>query len=817
MKRLICFLVICGFVVCIVGKVSAAGYLTYSFDDGEITTYTNAYPILADHGQVATANPRLDGILAGWSRAMNAQQLLELEAAGWEICSHSVTHPGLPGLPLTYADETPAAPNSAERELEMSKIGFFNLGLNVQNFVVPGSAWNDELATLSARYYNSAGTGGSSGNALPLENRWSLLRREVTTKDSVSDVTALIKKEIINDNKWFILIFHVICETEDCGYEPWSETKLEELATWVKDHGITVVTQQRGLELSSASIPGTVAMPTITPSGGTFSDSVAVALQGTTPGATIYYTTDGSTPSTGSNQYVSPFTLTADATVKAYAVASGYSDSAVAITVFTEASATGKQPYGGIAWSIPGPIEVEDYDTGGEGFAYHDTTLGNKGSQYRSDGVDIWYSNGVGYYIGASATGEWLEYSVDVAAAGSYRFDFEVAGPNSGRQMRVDVDGVNATGTINVPNTGSWSTWQTVSAMADLNTGSHVFRIVFIVGGFDFNRIDVVATTAETPTISPNGGSFSGSVQVSLSTTTAGTSIYYTTNGSTPTTSSTKYTGPFTLSNTATVKAIAVATGYNNNSAVASATFTGSSTPTSATPVITPNGGSFSGSVQVSLSTTTAGASIYYTTNGATPTTGSTKYTGLFTLNNTTTVKAIAVATGYSNSADASAVFTATSAAGQQPYGGIPSSIPGTIEVEDYDTGSEGVAYHDTTLGNKGSQYRSDDVDIWYSSGVGYYIGANATGEWLEYSVDVETTGQYSLDMSVATPNSGRAMHIELDGVDITGTISVLNTGSWNTWGTVSTTVNLTSGEHVLRVVFDVGGFDFNWINIFRI
>ncbi|UCF01309.1 MAG: hypothetical protein JSV14_13160 [Deltaproteobacteria bacterium] len=180
---------------------------------------------------------------------MNVQQLLELEAAGWEICSHSVTHPGLPFLPLTYADETPAAPNSAERELEMSKIGFNDLGLNVQNFVVPGSSWNDDLATLSARYYNSAASGGKYGNTLPLENRWWIRRKGVGTSHSVSDITAWIEQEI-NDNKWLILIFHAIIETEDLGYEPWSETKLAELATWVEDQGISVVTQQRGLELS---------------------------------------------------------------------------------------------------------------------------------------------------------------------------------------------------------------------------------------------------------------------------------------------------------------------------------------------------------------------------------------------------------------------------------------------------------------------------------------------------------------------------------------------------------------------------------------
>ena len=249
MKQLSCFLVIYSF-VCIVGKVGATGYLTYSFDDGNKSTYTKAYPILASHGQVGTANPVLKYILSGYKCCMNAEQLLELEDAGWEICSHSVTHPDLRTLPLTYADETSEAPNSAERELEMSKLGFIDLGLNVQNFIVPGSGWNDDLATLSASYYNSAATGGKYGNTFPLENRWYIRRRNVATIDSVSDSTAWIEKEI-NDNKWLILIFHDICEEEDCGYEPWSETKLNELVTWVEDQGISVVTQQHGLELST--------------------------------------------------------------------------------------------------------------------------------------------------------------------------------------------------------------------------------------------------------------------------------------------------------------------------------------------------------------------------------------------------------------------------------------------------------------------------------------------------------------------------------------------------------------------------------------
>ena len=265
----------------------------------------------------------------------------------------------------------------------------------------------------------------------------------------------------------------------------------------------------------------------------------------------------------------------------------------------------------------------------------------------------------------------------------------------------------------------------------------------------------------------------------------------------------------------------------HNNSAVSSATFTRSSTttPTAARPTITPNGGSFSSSVQVSLKSATSGSTIYYTTNGSTPSAGSTRYTGPFTLTATATVRAFALASGYNNSAVASATFTKSTSGGggtgggtptggsQQSYGGSPRSVPGTIEAEDYDTGGEGAAYHDTSAGNKGGQYRTDGVDIWKAYNE-YYTGANSNGEWLEYTVNVATSGTYSLDLNVATPNNGRKMRVKLDGKDITGSISVPNTGGWLEWETVMTTVQLSAGNHVLRVEFELGGLNFDWIDI---
>ena len=132
---------------------------------------------------------------------------------------------------------------------------------------------------------------------------------------------------------------------------------------------------------------------------------------------------------------------------------------------------------------------------------------------------------------------------------------------------------------------------------------------------------------------------------MAISDVTSNATIYYTTNGTAPTASSTKYTGPITVSSTETLEAIAIATG-NINSAVASAAYTISSPTPVSTPTFSPAGGTYTSAQSVTISDATSGATIYYTTNGTTPTTSSTAYTGPITVSSTETLEAIAVVTG---------------------------------------------------------------------------------------------------------------------------------------------------------------------------
>ncbi|HEV2762713.1 MAG TPA: carbohydrate-binding protein, partial [Pyrinomonadaceae bacterium] len=130
---------------------------------------------------------------------------------------------------------------------------------------------------------------------------------------------------------------------------------------------------------------------------------------------------------------------------------------------------------------------------------------------------------------------------------------------------------------------------------------------------------------------------------------------------------------------------------------------------------------------------------------------------------------------------------------GQSPYGGTPIPVPGIIQAENFDEGGEGVAYHDTTAGNaNGSVYRSTDVDMWEDDGR-ILVNSTAGGEWLEYTINVSANGTYSLLTQLWAYSDGGSFHIEIDGVDVTGTLSIPNTG-WGNWDTVTKTgVQLTA------------------------
>jgi Legume lectin domain/Chitobiase/beta-hexosaminidase C-terminal domain len=176
---------------------------------------------------------------------------------------------------------------------------------------------------------------------------------------------------------------------------------------------------------------------------------------------------------------------------------------------------------------------------------------------------------------------------------------------------------------------------------------------------------------AATPQVTPAAGSYTSSVKVTLADSTSGATITYTTDGSTPIPGSHGTAiasgGSFTLTSSATVTAIASASGFTaSNLATAVYSITVPPPPAAATPQITPAAGTYSGSVTVSITDTTSGATITYTTDGSTPVPGSHGTAiasgGSFTLASSATVEAIASASGFTNSSAATTAYTVTAA-----------------------------------------------------------------------------------------------------------------------------------------------------------
>jgi PKD repeat protein len=147
-------------------------------------------------------------------------------------------------------------------------------------------------------------------------------------------------------------------------------------------------------------------------------------------------------------------------------------------------------PYNG-PHTIPGTLQAEDYDLGGEGVAYHDTTAGNEGGVYRQDDVDIETLDTDGSpNIGWIRAGEWLAYTVNVGSAGTYDAGFRVASSHAGSSVRVYLDdGTTPIATVNIPNTGDWPVFQTVPVPVTLPAGQHRLILAFPTDYVNINWI----------------------------------------------------------------------------------------------------------------------------------------------------------------------------------------------------------------------------------------------------------------------------------------------------------------------------------------
>jgi beta-glucanase (GH16 family) len=146
----------------------------------------------------------------------------------------------------------------------------------------------------------------------------------------------------------------------------------------------------------------------------------------------------------------------------------------------------------------------------------------------------------------------------------------------------------------------------------------------------------------------------------------------------------------------------------------------------------------------------------------------------------------------------------------QRPYQGVAGVIPGRIEAEHYDEGYPGDSFQDSDPGNNGFALRDEDVDVQVCTEGGHNVGWIRNGEWMEYTVQVQTAGTYRVSARVASPSAGGSFRIEVDGQDRTGPIAVPNTGGWQAWATTEGEIQLETGTRVIRFAKNDSSNDFN-------
>lgn len=146
-------------------------------------------------------------------------------------------------------------------------------------------------------------------------------------------------------------------------------------------------------------------------------------------------------------------------------------------------------PYNGTPFAVPGKIEAEEFDFGGDGYAYYDKDAENRNGTTRDEGVDM-SATAIGY----TEEGEWLEYTVDIKCDDAYTLEAKVASGSDGSSFKLYLDNEPITGVISVPNTGDWETFTTVTEEIDnLPSGVHILKLEITGSWLDMDNMVFVS------------------------------------------------------------------------------------------------------------------------------------------------------------------------------------------------------------------------------------------------------------------------------------------------------------------------------------
>jgi hypothetical protein len=434
-------------------------------------------------------------------------------------------------------------------------------------------------------------------------------------------------------------------------------------------------------------VPPPPSTPVFAPPAGIYNSAQSVSI--TSTGATsIYYTTDGSTPTAASTLYVGPVSIATTTTLSAIGVNTGGS-SPVASGTYTILPST--PVFAPAAGTYNAAQSVSITSTGATSIYYTtDGSTPTTASTLYAGPVSIATTTTLNA-IGVNASGS------SPVASGTYTIlpSAPVFAPAAGTYSSAQSVSITCAGATSIYYTTDGSTPTTAStlyagpvAIATTTTLRAIGANASGSGPVTSGTYTILPPPPAAPVLTPPAGTYSTAQSVSI-TSTGATSIYYTTDGSTPTTASTLYTGPVSIASTTTLSAIGVNAG--GSSPVTSGTYT-ILPPPPAAPAFAPPAGTYSTAQSVSI-TSTGATSIYYTTDGSTPTTASTLYTGPVSIASTTTLSAIGVNAGGSSPVTSGTYTILPPPPAAPAFTPPPGTYSGIQSVSIASTGATGIYY----------------------------------------------------------------------------------------------------------------------------
>jgi beta-glucanase (GH16 family) len=428
------------------------------------------------------------------------------------------------------------------------------------------------------------------------------------------------------------------------------------------------------------------APPKLSPAGGKYTRPQKVTITDSTPGAAIYYALHGATPGTHSARYSTPLEVESTESVEAIAAASGYSNSTVTRGDFTidelQTAEPEFLPAGGV-YGKEQKVAIADKTPDASIYYTMDGSVPTLTSTKYTGRIPVTGKETL------RAIAEAPDYKPSKVSSAGYAIDLPAAAPvfhpgggSYATAQTVTIEDESPGAQIYYTANGSTPTPDskryTGPLIISVSPKIQVLKAIAAGPGFAPSAVTTARYTitpvVATPVFYPAAGTYSSPITVTITDTTANSTIYYTTDGSMPAPSSTKYTAPVNVSANETLKAIAVSGA--NPSAIGLAAYVITAGVTAA-PIFstTPE---HHGAVLVGLATTTPGATIYYTLDGTVPSTSSAVYLAPFLVASKLTVKAKAVTHGFADSPVITEVFNT----------GIPS---GTLVWSDEFSNSTGA------------------------------------------------------------------------------------------------------------------------------